>query len=125
VSLGRYALVVAALLGVGLAGLSLFPGAAANPGTRPAAAFGAGLAAVNTLLAYFSGVWSRTRSNRAFFLAILGGMLGRLLLLLSAVLIGVLVLGLPTLPLVISLLAYFVVFLVLELSLLHRLTSRR
>jgi len=36
---------------------------------------------------------------------------------------GVLLLGLPKLPLAVSLLSYFVLFLVMELSILHRRTS--
>ena len=36
-----------------------------------------------------------------------------------------LLLGLPKVPLALSLLAYFVVFLVFELAVLHRRTSRR
>ena len=40
--------------------------------------------------------------------------------LLGAVLVGVLVLGLPKLPLTFSLLAYFVAFLVLELAVISR-----
>ena len=44
--------------------------------------------------------------------------------MLAAVLAGVLVLGLPRLPLVVSLLGYFVVFLGLELTLQHRHAGR-
>jgi len=65
-------------------------------------------------------VWSAGRSNNAFFTAVLGGMLGRMTVLLGAVLVGVLVVGLPKLPLTFSLLAYFVAFLVLELAVISR-----
>ena len=122
-SLGRYALLVAAILAAGLGLAALCCGQRAAPAQRSAVVFGALLAALNTLLAYYAGLWSRDRSHRAFFVAILGGTLVRLVLMLSAVLLGVLALGLPKVPLVVSLLAFFVVFLVLELTLLHRLTS--
>ena len=44
-------------------------------------------------------------------------------LMLAAVVAGVLLLGLPKLPLAVSLLSYFVLFLIMELSILHRRTS--
>ncbi len=44
-------------------------------------------------------------------------------LMLAAVAVGVLVFDLPKVPLAISLLAFFVLFLVLELTILHRRTS--
>ncbi len=43
--------------------------------------------------------------------------------MLAAVVAGVTLLGLPKLPLAASLLAYFVLFLLMELSILHRHTS--
>ena len=44
-------------------------------------------------------------------------------LLLAALVAGVLLLGLPKLPLAFSLLSYFVLFLVMELTILHRHTT--
>ena len=44
-------------------------------------------------------------------------------LVLAAVVAGVLLLGLPKLPLAFSLLSYFVLFLVMELTILHRRTT--
>jgi hypothetical protein len=44
-------------------------------------------------------------------------------LMLAAVIVAVLVLGLPRIPLAVSLLAHFVAFLALELTVLHRRTS--
>ena len=82
------------------------------------------LAALNTVCAYFLALWSAGRSNNAFFVAVLGGMLARMTVLLAAVLVGVLVFGLPKLPLTFSLLAYFVVFLVLELAVVSRRPTR-
>jgi hypothetical protein len=59
----------------------------------------------------------------AFLGAVLGGMVGRMALMLAAVMAAVLWLGLPSLPLVVSLLAYFVLFLILEIAILHRQTG--
>jgi hypothetical protein len=92
--------------------------------TRAAALLGALLAAVNTVLAHFLATWSAGRSVNVFMGAVLGGMLGRMALMLGAVVASVLLLGLPKVPLAISLLSYFVIFLVVELSLLHGNTSK-
>ncbi len=87
---------------------------------RMAMAFGAALATLNTLAAHALVSWSERRSTTAFLGVVFGGMLGRLALMSAAVLMGVLVLGLPRLPLVVSLLGYFVIFLILELTVQHR-----
>ena len=94
------------------------------PDWRPAAAAGAALALANTVVAYGLVVWADRRSTNVFLGAVLGGMVGRMGLMLAAVVIAVLLLGLPKVPLAISLLAYFVVFLVFELTVLQRRTSR-
>jgi hypothetical protein len=124
VSVGRYAQLVAFILGLSLLGL-LALGQRLDPATRTAVLCGALLATANTLAAYFLGVWSESRSTQAFFNAVLGGMLVRMTFMFGAVLLGALVLGLPRVPLVLSLLGYFVLFLVLELTFLHRRTSHR
>ena len=115
-TLARYTAVVLGAVGASLC--AAWPMLAAE--ARPAVLTGALLAALNTLCAYFLALWSAGRSNHAFFVAVLGGMLGRMTVLLGAVLVGVLVVGLPKLPLTFSLLAYFVAFLVLELAVLSR-----
>jgi hypothetical protein len=91
--------------------------------TRGAAAYGAALALANTLVAHGLVRWSSRRSTNAFLGAVLGGMVGRMGLMLAAVVAGILMLGLPKLPLAASLLSYFVVFLIMELTVLHRGTS--
>jgi hypothetical protein len=95
----------------------------ADAPTRWAVAFGGALAVANTLAAHALVLWSSRRSTNAFLGAVLGGMVGRMGLMLAAVVAGVLLLGLPKLPLAVSLLSYFVLFLVMELSILHRRTS--
>lgn len=118
-SFGKYGLVVAAIL---LASLPILLATLGGtpPGARPAALLGAALAGLNTLCGYGLVLWSAGRSTRAFMRAILGGMVGRIGVLLAAVVGAVLALGLPKVPLALSLLGYFVVFLVLELAVLQR-----
>ncbi len=115
-TLARYVAVVLGAVGASLA--AAWPALSAE--ARPAVLTGALLAALNTVCAYFLALWSAGRSNNAFFVVVLGGMLARMTVLLAAVLVGVLVFGLPKVPLTFSLLAYFVVFLVLELAVVSR-----
>ena len=87
---------------------------------RAAAAAGTLIAVSNALVAYFLVHWSEGRSNRLFFRAVLGGMLGRMTFMLAAVLASVLWLRLPLLPLVFALLGYFTAFLALEVAIVSR-----
>jgi len=121
VSLQRYSILVALVAAATLpvAALVLPSGP-----QLPAIAFGALLAMLNTLAAHALVLWSERRSTKVFLGAVLGGMAGRMALMLAAVVVGVLGLGLPRLPLVASLLGYFVLFLVLELTLQHRHAGR-
>lgn len=124
-SLLRYSILVT---GVAAATLALAWAVAlrrAEAPLRAAVAFGAALAVANTVAAHALVVWSKRRSTNAFLAAVLGGMVGRMALLLAAVVAGVLLLGLPKLPLAVSLLSYFVLFLVMELTILHRQTGAR
>jgi hypothetical protein len=119
VTLKRYALVVLGVVAATLA--AAWPALAAE--ARPAVLCGAFLAASNTVLAYVIAVWSMRRSPNVFLGMVLGGMVGRMALMLAAFVACVLGAGLPALPLAVAVLAYFVAFLVFELTVLHRLTS--
>jgi hypothetical protein len=122
VSLLRYSTLVLLVAAATLAIVGL-----ALPAATPARAsilFGAGLAILNTLAAHALVAWSQRRSTSAFFGAVLGGMVGRMGLMLAAVVLGVLVLDLPRLPLVVSLLSYYSLFLVMELTVQHRHARR-
>jgi len=116
VTLARYTAVVLGAVGASLC--AAWPVLPAE--SRLAVLTGAMLAALNTVCAYFLALWSAGRSNNAFFVAVLGGMLARMTVLLGAVVLGVLVFGLPKIAFTIALLSYFVVFLVLELAVLSR-----
>lgn len=117
-SLGKYALLIVAAVATLLA--ASWPVLPRDPAARWAVAAGGALAALNTVLAYFLVLWSAPRSTTVFLGAVLGGMVGRMALMLGSVVAAVLGLGLPKVPLAVSLLAFFVLFLVLELTLLHR-----
>lgn len=119
-SLGRYAVLVLVLVAatLGLVG-PLFRNSLGRLGLV-AAVVGGGLATANTLAAYALIVWSEGRPTKAFLGAVLGGMLGRMALMLAAVAACVLYFDLPQVPLTVSLLGYFVFFLILELAVVQR-----
>jgi branched-subunit amino acid ABC-type transport system permease component len=116
VTLARYAALVIGMVAAALC--LVWPVLSAD--RRPAVLTGALLAAVNTVCAYFLAHWAEGRSTSAFFTAVLGGMVARMFVLLGAVLVGVLLAGLPKVPFTVSLLSFFVAFLVLELAVLSR-----
>lgn len=122
-SLGRYALIVMGIVTSTWAVAWLPVLSTLSVQERWAALAGSGLAALNTVAAYALVLWSQQRSTNVFLGAVLGGMLGRMAVMLVAVVAAVLGLGLPKVPLALALLAYFVLFLVLELAILHRRTS--
>ena len=94
-----------------------------DPASGWATLYGATLAVINSIAAHFFVLWSERRSTNVFLGTVLGGMVGRMAVLLVAVVAGILLLGLPRVPLAISLLSYFVLFLVMEITILHRRTS--
>lgn len=121
-SVSRYSILV---LLVAITSLALASALLAHaPAVRDAVLFGAIVATLNTLAAHALVVVTERRSTRVFLGAVLGGMAGRMVLMLAAVVLGVLVLELPRLPLVMSLLGYFGLFLALELTVQHRHFAR-
>jgi len=122
VSFLRYSTLVLLVAAATLAATGLL--VPAETKARAAILFGAVLAILNTLVAHALVSWSERRSTPAFFGAVLGGMVGRMAVMLAAVITGVLLLGLPRVPLVVSLLAYYTLFLVMELTVQHRHTRR-
>jgi hypothetical protein len=120
---GRYAAIVASTVAATLAALTLGLGDRLGADDAVAMVAGAILAAANSVAAYWLVVWSAGRSNVWFFRAVLGGMLARMTFMLASVVAGILLLGLPRLPLVFSLLAYFVALLVFELVVVSRRLS--
>jgi cadmium resistance protein CadD (predicted permease) len=112
-------LYVAAVAGGTLAALlAVVPDAAGG-----AVAAGAALASANTLLAYALVLWAEGQPLARFLGAVLGGMIGRIGLLLASVAAAVLWLRVPQVPLVVSLMGYFTLFLGVETVVVHRRTS--
>lgn len=118
---GRYALVVLGVVAATLA--AAWPFVAAE--SRAAVLLGAGLAAANTIAAFVLATWSMGRSANVFLGAVLGGMVARMGVMLAAFAAAAKGFGVPALPLAVSLLSYFVLFLVFELAILHRRTTSR
>jgi hypothetical protein len=121
VTLVRYSLIVATTAALSQAIAAPF---LADDAWRASAA-GALLAALNAVAAYGLALWAEGRGTTAFFGAVLGGMLGRMTVLLAAFAAAVRLLELPSAPLAISLLGHFAAYLVLELGLLHRRVGAR
>lgn len=119
-SLGRYAGFVVAVVAGSLGVVWLGFGRRLAPEALQAVVLGAVVAAANTLAAYGLVRWAEKRSTNAFMGAVLGGMVGRMGLMLGAVVAAVLVQGVPKVPLAVSLLAYFVFFLVFEIAVLQK-----
>ena len=115
----RYMTMVAGAVAIPLSALATFWGEGDPHGFR-SVAFGATLAGLNAMAAYAIVLWSRRRRGNAFLAAVLGGMFGRMVLMLAAVAVGLGVLDLRRIPLVVALLSYFVLFLTVELLILNR-----
>jgi hypothetical protein len=112
VTLLQYSFAVAGILLVGLTPALL---ALSGPEARWAAAFGALLAGLNSIAAPGLFRWSKGRSTKAFLVAVLGGMSVRMIVVACGVVLAMNVAGLPALPLVLSLLLGFALFLGLEI----------
>ena len=119
-SLGRYAGFVAAVVATSLALVWLGFGQRLSSAAMRGIVMGGALAAANTLAAYGLVRWAQGRSTNTFMGAVLGGMVGRMGLMLAAVVGAVVVLGVPKVPLALSLLSYFVFFLAFEIAVLQR-----
>lgn len=123
-SVARYAAIVVLVVATTLAAVILGLRDRLGSGDVTALFIGAGVAALNSVAAYALVAWSTGRSTAWFFRAILGGMLARMTFMLAVVVGGIRLLDLPRLPLVFSLLAYFVAFLVFELVVVARRLAR-
>ena len=119
-SLGRYAVIVLALVAGSLGLVWVGFGQRLTADALRAVVLGGALAAANTLVAYGLVRWAQGRSTNAFMGAVLGGMVGRMGVMLAAVVGAVFLLGMPRVPLAVSLLSYFGFFLVFEIAVLQR-----
>lgn len=120
-SLTRYATVVLATVAVLFASAVVLFGNTLDAPARLAVLLAGLLAAANAVSAYFLATWASARQSNAIFMqAVLGGMLGRMMVMLAAVVVALVVFDLPRVPLVASLLTHFVLFLILEVAVLSR-----
>ncbi len=122
-SIARYSLIVCAVSAGTLAGL--FALMSLERAARLAMSAGALIASVNAVAAYGLAVSSLRRSTGFFLGAILGGMVGRMAFMLAGAVAAISWVGLPRTPFVLSLLAYFSLFLAAELVVLQRMTVSR
>lgn len=121
-SFGAFSGIVIGLLAVSL----VIADALVDPATFRAIAYSAGVTGANALVAYaLAIVGERRNSTRGFFLAVLGGMAIRMVLVLAAVVAGIRILGFSSGPLAVSFLAYTGIFMALEVLALHRRLKRR
>ena len=115
----RFALVVLGLLALTLPA-ALVACRSLGGAAQGAIALGAGLAVLNTVVAYGLARAAERRPPKAFVAMVLGGMLARMACLLAAVVVAIRGLGVPQVPLVLALLGYYVPLLVFELTVLQR-----
>jgi hypothetical protein len=120
VSLSRYTLVVSAIVASSLLLVWGLGPRRLDVMDRWAALYGGALALLNTVGAYSLVLWSDRCHTTSFLRTILWGTLGRMAALLVGVVVGILALGLPRMPLIVSLLSYFLVFFVIQTTMLHR-----
>ena len=120
-SVTRYATIVMATVAVIFAAAVGILGDGLTTAGRSAVLLAGLLAAGNAVGAYFLATWASARhSNVVFMQAVLGGMLGRMTLMLAAVAVALFLFKLPQVAFVVSLLTHFVLFLVLEVAVLSR-----
>ena len=114
----RFALVVLGLVALTLPA-ALVACRSLGGAAQGAIALGAGLAVLNTVVAYGLARAAEKRPPKAFVTMVLGGMLARMACLLVAVVVAIRGLGVPQVPLVLALLGYYVPLLVFELTVLQ------
>jgi hypothetical protein len=92
----------------------------ADADVRSAVAAGAAVSSVNVMLGYLAIRYSFDKSHTTFLKAVLGGMGLRLAFMLGAFTVLLLVFGMRPMALTLSLLAFYAVFMVLEIVHIQR-----
>jgi hypothetical protein len=87
----------------------------ASPGVAVAAAAGAAMSTLNALLGYAAIEYAFGKSYTTFLKVVIGGMGVRMLAMLGIMLVLILAFRLPALPLTLSMLGFYMVYLVLEI----------
>lgn len=120
----RFPLQVAAVLMAGLI-IGSIPAANAGGDAVVALVVGAMLSAANVLAGFIAIEYSFDKSHATFLKAVLGGMGIRLIVMLGLIVLLIRAASLSAAPLVISVLAFYVMFLVLEVLYIQRKVSQR
>lgn len=108
------------------AGVSAYPLVHyASPEVIVAVAAGALLSTVNVLLGFLAIERSFERSYTTFLKYVIGGMGLRMLVMLGGMLLFILLARVQALALVISMLVFYVVYLVMEIAYIHKRMSAR
>lgn len=90
------------------------------PDIAAAVVVGALMATVNVLLGYAAISYAQGKSYTTFLKAVLGGMGVRLALLLGTLVVLIRIVGMHAVALTVSLLGFYVIFLILELLFIQR-----
>jgi len=107
-----------------LAGVAAYP--LAKFGSRDvivAAITGSFLSTINVLLGYAAIEYSLDKPHSTFFRAVVGGMGLRILVMVGALLMFIKVLGMHAMALTVSLLSFYIVYLVLEVWFIQKKLS--
>ena len=91
-----------------------------SPEIITAAAVGALLSTVNVLLGFFAIEYAFDKSYTVFLKAVLGGMGLRMLLLLGVMIVLILVFHMHTVALTVSLLGFYLIYLILEILFIQK-----
>jgi hypothetical protein len=119
-SLNSFALVVSCVAASSLLIVLALDPRRLDAAGRWAVLYGGALAVLNAVGAYGLVLWSDRRPTIVFLRTVLWGTLGRMVTLLLGVAVGIRALGLPRVPLIVSLLSYFLLFFVMQITILHR-----
>ncbi len=118
----RFPLQVAGVLAGGLL-LAAYPAMQAGSEALTAVIIGAVLSTVNVLVGFLAIEYSFDKSHATFLKAVLGGMGIRIVVMLALLVLLIRYAGLPVVALVVSVLGFYVVFLVLELLYIQKKVS--
>lgn len=119
----RFPVQIGVTLVVGLL-LGAVPAARAGGDTLTAVVIGALLSTANVLAGFFAIEYAFDKSHETFLKAIVGGMGVRMVLMLGIIVVLIRVASVQAVALVVSVLAFYVVFLVFELLYIQRRISR-
>lgn len=120
----RFPLQVGGVLAGGLL-VASYPAMQAGNQVLAAVIIGAVLSTANVLVGFLAIEYSFEKSHATFLKAVLGGMGIRIVVMLALLVLLIRYAGLPVVALVVSVLGFYVIFLVLELLYIQRKVSHK